>query len=430
MYAALDSELATDLRAVGVEFPEDLDPYAMLAEAAGEPGEDRERPRVHGLHLAFAAMTLLEGESPPSESRGNLLAVADRLIDPGEEPGVARDRSAEVIVAALERAARPGLVAKQRWAQVVQEVTEQGARLDPELSAIEDAWCEPSLRRVENEIATRIETGLVVRDPRSLDQLALAVLPQNWKTCNDFFCDLTRVSDRDADCPGATGGDLLPSAARWRGVYEERVGSCPEGWFPDTYLLFTWRRSRDRIILRYQLAPGRRSDRTSLRIDQGYIQVDRLPDTYQVSTLKNLLFDDKRIPGGGQSLARMACELGWLDYSINQFTACAGALRPMAGTAAPTSQRPTGIDASLQEVLDRCQVHLLETASDADAQFGRVMAKVRDGSYSLDDYVGDWGKVAARALRDGSRSLQDQIDLALRSADMARAFARRIRAGS
>jgi hypothetical protein len=58
------------------------------------------------------------------------------------------------------------------------------------------------------------------------------------------------------------------------------------------------------------------------------------------------------------------------------------------------------------------------------------MAKVRDGSYSLDDYVGDWGKVAARALRDGSRSLQDQIDLALRSADMARAFARRIRAGS
>jgi hypothetical protein len=425
MYATLDPKLAADLRVVGVEYPDDLDPYAMLAEAAGEPGEDRERPRLHGLHLAFGAMRLLERpEPPPPRSMDHLLAVADRLVDPRQEPGAARERSAEVILEALTRASRPGVEPKRRWAQVVREVTDRGASLDPELAVIEDAWCEPSLREVDNEFASRIETRLVVRERRSLDQLALAVLPDNWKTCNDFFCDLFRAPDRDADCPGTTGSDLVPSATRWRGVYEERVGDCPEGWFPDTYLLFTWRRSPDRIILRYQLAPGRTSDRTVLRIDQGYIQVDRLPDTYQVSTLKNLLFDDRRIPGGGQTLASMACELGWLDYQINMFTACAGTLHPTADSAS-TSRRPPGIDAGLQEVLDRCQAHLLETASDADAQFTRVMTKVRDGSYSLDDCVGDWGKATVRALRDGSRSLQAQIDLALRTVDIARAFARR-----
>jgi hypothetical protein len=424
MYATLQPKLAADLQVVGVVYPDDLDPYAMLAQAAKEPAEDGERPRLHGLHLAFGAMRLLEREPPPPSSVDHLRAVADRLVDPDQEPGTARDRSAEIILEALEHAARPGVDPKRRWAQVVQEVTDRGASLDPELAAIEDAWCETSLREVNNEFASRVETSFVVRARRSVDQLALAVLPDNWKTCNDFFCDLFRAADRDGDCPGTTGGDLLPSATRWRGVYQERVGGCPEGWFPDTYLLFSWRRSQDRIILRYELAPSRTSDKTVLKIDQGYIQIDRLPETYQVSTLKNLLFDDRRMPGGGQTLASMACELGWLDYAINQFTVCAGGLHPSVQST-PTSQRPAGIDAGIQEVLDRCQAHLLETASDADAQFTRVMAKVRDGSYSLDECVGDWGKATVRALRDGSRSLRAQVDLGLRTADMARAFARR-----
>ena len=75
-------------------------------------------------------------------------------------------------------------------------------------------------------------------------------------------------------------------------------------------------------------------------------------------------------------------------------------------------------------MLDRCQAHLLETASDADAQLGRALAKVRDGSYSLDEYVGDWGELVARGLRDGARSVQDQLDLAMSAADVVRAMAR------
>ena len=84
----------------------------------------------------------------------------------------------------------------------------------------------------------------------------------------------------------------------------------------------------------------------------------------------------------------------------------------------------TGLDGEIQAVLDRCQAHLLETASDADAQLGRALAKLRDGSYSLDEYVGDWGELVARGLRDGARSAQDQLDLLLSAADVVRAMAR------
>ena len=102
-------------------------------------------------------------------------------------------------------------------------------------------------------------------------------------------------------------------------MYEERVGSCPAGWFPDTFLLFSWRRTPTQIVLRYELAPRRPGDRTVLRVDQGYVQVDRVGPRYVVSTVKYLLFDDARIPSGGQTLGLTACQLGWLDYSINQF---------------------------------------------------------------------------------------------------------------
>jgi hypothetical protein len=418
VYAADDPELKRELRYLGVDFPEPLDAYAQLRAAAEVRRDEEDRPRIHGLHLAFAAMFVL-GDAPRADFREQLEPVAMRLIDPEAPPDV-HDDAIRAVLDALERNARVEVAPEERWAQVVQEA---GRYLDPELRKIETAWCRPELREVDDEFVSRIETMLVVRDQRTLDQLAPAVLPQNWKYCNDFFCDLTRVEQRDAGCAGVTHGDLSATATHWRGVYEERVGSCPAGWFPDTYLLFTWDRSAHQLILRYELAPRRKNDKTVLKIDQGYIQVDRLSDTYQVSTVKYLLFDDRSIPGGGQSLAQTACPLGWLDYSINQFTVCAQNLASSVTTA--PAQPPAGVDAELQRLLDRCHAHLLETASDADAQFGRVMAELRKGSYGLDDWVGDWARVVGRAIRDGSRSLRGQIDFLSQTVDMAREFTRR-----
>jgi hypothetical protein len=420
VYAAMDSRLRAELRSVGVDFDEGMDPFAQLEAAADEPDE-RDRPRPHPLHLAFAAMRVLrEGPGPP-RARDSLRRVAARLLDPETEPGDQEIAAAAEVAAALERAAGPDVPEEERWAQVVAAVGEQ---LHPELRIIQEAWCRPSLRQVGGEVVSRIETRLVVDDQRSLDALAPAVVPDNWKRCNDFFCDLIRVPERDTGCPGATGGDLTATADYWRGVYEERVGDCPGGWFPDTFLLFTWDRTERQLILGYELAPRRRRDRTVLRVDQGYIQVDRLPDVYQVSTLKYLLFDDRRIPGGGQTLAQAACQLGWLDCSINQFTACAADLGPGRTPAAPASPEEAGLDAEIQAVLDRCQAHLLETASDADAQLARALAKVRDGGYGLDEYVGDWGELVTRGLRDGARSVRDQLDLVLAAADVVRMMAR------
>jgi hypothetical protein len=422
VYATIDPKLRAELRSVGVEFDEELDPFVRLQQAADEPDEPG-RPGPHPLHLAFAAMRVARtGAGPPRVRRDNLRRVAARLLDPETPPGEQEIAAADAVAAALERAAGPDVVEEDRWTQVVQAVGEQ---LRPELRIIREAWCRPSLRQVGDEVVSRIETRVVVDDQRSLDELTPAVVPDNWKHCNDFFCDLIRRPERDAGCPGATGGDLTASVDHWRGVYEERVGDCPGGWFPDTFLLFTWARTERQLILGYELAPRRRRDRTVLRVDQGYIQVDRLPDVYQVSTLKYLLFDDRRISGGGQTLAQAACQLGWLDCSINQFTVCAADLDPGLIPAVPASPEEAGLDAEIQAVLDRCQAHLLETASDADAQLGRALAKVRDGSYSLDEYVGDLGELVARGVRDGARSVRDQLDLLLSATDVVRTMARR-----
>ena len=65
VYAALDPELRAELRSVGVEFDEGMDPFAQLEAAADEPDEP-DRPRPHPLHLAFAAMRVLrEGRGLP-----------------------------------------------------------------------------------------------------------------------------------------------------------------------------------------------------------------------------------------------------------------------------------------------------------------------------------------------------------------------------
>jgi hypothetical protein len=421
VYAAMDAKLRAEFRSVGVEFDEGADPFAQLEEAADEPDEP-DRPRPHPLHLAFAAMRVLGDPAAPPRARENLRRVAARLVDPDAEPDDQGIAAADAVAAALVRAAAPDVPEEKRWAQVVQAVGEQ---LHPELRIIQEAWCRPSLRQVGGEVVSRIETRLVVDDQRSLEELAPAVVPDNWKRCNDFFCDLIRMSERDTGCPGTTGGDLTASAGYWRGVYEERVGNCPGGWFPDTFLLFTWDRTDRQLILSYELAPRRRRDQTVLRVDQGYIQIDRLPDVYQVSTLKYLLFDDRSIPGGGQTLAQAACQLGWLDCSINQFTVCAADIAAGQRPVVPAGTGEAGPDAEIQAVLDRCQAHLLETASDADAQLGRTLAKMRDGSYSLDEYVGDWGELVARGIRDGARSVRDQLDLVLSAADVVRTMASR-----
>jgi hypothetical protein len=422
VYAALDPELRNELSYLGVRL-EERDPFAMLEAAAVEP-DDPGHPRVHPLHYAFAAMRVMrESRAPDAQASEGLRAVAARLVDPEAPPGDRADEAVDAVTTALEHAAAPDVADKDRWALMVREA---GDYLDPQLASIRQAWCDPELRQVGDEIASRIETRLLVRDERTIKELAPAVLPENWKRCNDFFCDLFRVQDRDSGCPGATGGNLTVSTAHWRGVYEERVGDCPGGWFPDTFLTFTWDRTDRQLILRYELAPRRRGDRTVLRIDQGYIQVDRLPDAYLVSTVKYLLFDDAAIPGGGQTLGQAACQLGWLDFSINQFTDCAANLSSKPDTETVTAVGTEAeIDAGMQRVLDRCEAHLAETAADTDAQLAGTMTKVRTGSYRLDDCVGDVGELVTRGIRDGARSVQGQLDLAVAAAEVAGILARR-----
>jgi hypothetical protein len=424
VYDALDPEhrLRNELSYLGVRLEPSEDPLATLDAAARQP-DDPGRPRVHPLHLAFAAMRVLRQPPGPPDAprlREGVRRVAARLVNPQAPPDEVSAEAVEAVTTALVAAAAPEVPDRDRWARLVDAA---GDHLAPRLAAIREAWCDPGLRQVGDEVASRIETGLVVQDDRTIGELAPAVLPDNWKQCNDFFCDLIPVPGRR--CPGATEGTLTATTDYWRGVYEERVGECPAGWFPDTFLAFTWERTDRQLILRYELAPPRRGDRTVLKIDQGYIQVDSLPGQYLVSTVKYLLFDDRFIPGGGQTLGQSACQLGWLDCSINQFTDCAADVNAQSGAGTTAGRPDAELDAGMQRVLDRCEAHLAETARDTDAQLARAMTKVREGGYRLDDYVGDLGELATRGIRDGARSVQGQLDLALAAADVVRIMARR-----
>jgi hypothetical protein len=415
-YAAINPALAQELRYVGVDVPDDVEPYAQLRQVADRVNAG-ERRAPHRLQLALAIMAVMARPdiAPPLDAQGALDRVGAALAGEGDDIGGRTVR----IVDALKRAAR--LAPEQRWAFVYSVV---GEALHSDVSKIREAWCRPELRSFDGEIMSRVETRLVVDEPRDLDELAFAVVPDNWSVCNDFFCSLQRLPERDATCPPTTGGNLRPVAGDWRGVYEERVGSCPSGWFPDTFLVFTWSMSDRQIILRYELTPRQPGDRTVLRIDQGYLQVDRVGAGYEVSTVKYLLFDEEFIPGGGQTLGQSACQLGWLDYSINQFTACAdNAVLPFAGDGGGAG----GMDADVQEILDRCEAHLVESASETDAQVRRAIDRIRAGNYGPGEVAADWGHVLARVVRDGARSVRGQIDLAVSYADLVDGLVRRRR---
>ena len=415
--------LAEVLAQLDPQFPTQIgDPMDELVRAAMQ-WEEASGPRIHPIQLAFASMAVLGREPDWTPRDGESFEPIVQILAPRDQRA-APDADVDLRLA-LTRAGAPDVDPRERWSVLRQEM---GDNLAPVLRPIRVAWCINELRLVDDEYVSRVETRLVVEDGTPLDELAQAVLPDNWQRCNDFFCSLTRRADRDAGCsPPTTGGDLRVDRPSWRGVYEERVGTCPDGWFPDTYLLFTWSKTPQQIILRYELAPRQSGDRTILRIDEGYIQVDRVGPCYEVSTVKYLLFDDRYLNGGGQTLAQSACQLGWLDYSVNQFTACArgfGATGRAAGPAAPPpADRDEQLDPGVRHVLDECQGHIVESVTETDAQVRRSVSRIRAGEYGADDWVTDMSELTARAIRDGARSILGYRDLLLSFDELARKLA-------
>lgn len=432
VYAALDrtGKLVEAFRQLGVEFDGPLEPYLQLQKAA-ENLDQQDHP-IHRIHLAGAAMKVLRDPHfpPPGGSDyDELRPVVDHLVAPSHR---GTDIVGEVY-SRIERASGEDRF-RERWKQVNDQPGDMSSPLDPSLSAIADSRVKVTQRprintgllSVEGEVVSRVETSFAVKRPDlDLQKLAPAILPHNWPRCSDFFCELSRREDRDRDVPGATGGDLSADQRHWRGVYQEKVGGCPGGWFPDTFLVFTWDYyPPNQMILRYELAPRRANDRTVLRIDEGYIQVNRVTDGYEVSTLKYLLFDDKFISGGGQTLASLAPQIGWLEQSINQFGSCAelpdDGAQPGIPPDIPGARDEMG--AGLMEVLRRAETNLQQTATSADEQFNKVVSKIRDGKYGLNDFVTDWGEAALCAMRDTARAWQGTIDYARESVELATEF--------
>jgi hypothetical protein len=458
-YASLDNDLRAALSKLDPSFAVPEGTATAFLTRAVTINADRSgdtRPAIHPLQVAFATMRLMdpapgpdkiihphdrEGLSPilrylhtgatppapplPEDIPGGGGGGAGGGAGGGGDAGDGADQADADLYQALLTAVQ--MDPHERWTTFWRTA---GAALADELKPIKVAWCDSDLVEVEGRAASRVTTRLVIDNTGGPDVkgLAAAVMPDNWSHCNDFFCSLTRRDDLNAEClPPASGGEFTVETIDWRGVYQEKVGSCPEGWFPDTFLLFTWLRSDTQLVMRYQLAPRGLHKRGVLDIDEGYLQVDAFEDRFEVSTVKYLLFDDEFIAGGGQTLGRAACQLGWLDYSINQFTACAQELadRHSEGIAAKQAEndnddndgngdnrRANGfLTGDIAAALKRCENNIAETAEDTNRQLGQIVKRLRAGEYDLQAATGDLGQAVARGIRDGARSIVDQQDL-------------------
>jgi hypothetical protein len=440
VYAALDhlrrpttpehERLDASLRVLGVDVDELGDPGVELErfaeEIRQERAEAREEPPIPLISVVETAMDVLAAGVDVSDETLRTLTAHVVEEQTRDDPKIVADVVEALRIASEQQRTDQGDQA-ERWPAFQREAQARNSPLIEEVRGVRRRKCKEELFRHNGEWATRIETYFEIdHGTYDLDGLANACMPPNWHSCNNFFCSLDHCPDRDHDCPGSTPGTPpRPGADYWRTVFEEKVLLCPDGVFPDTFLLFTWTRRPSQLILEYELVPRRPGDRTVLTLDQGYLQVDKLSTTYSVTTVKKLLFDHAFLPSGGQTLAEYACEIGWLDYSITQFTECGKQFPPVPHPRrGGGAQQPGDSKTRLLDVVEQWERELRALAEATVTDIDECFARLRAGDRGLDEHFAVAAqKVATRAARHGSSWVTGQLDYALASLDLAGEFA-------
>jgi|SRR5215217_4949669 len=350
--------------------------------------------------------------------------VAELLVVP--DSGVPGDPSRRVSAALrLGEVLDDGRSRRDTWSEI--QGPAGGADLQPELRGVRDSRCDDDLVAYRDEFVARIDTEFVIdRGVHDMDTLAAATMPEHWSDCNDFFCSVHYAPDRSKTTPGSSPEALTARSTTWRGVYEEKVMTCPDGAFPNTFLQFDWNRNgNDELVLIYRLAPGLEGA-CDLEIDQGHITVTFVDGEIIVRTRKWLLFDDRRRRAGGQTLGLYACRLGWVDYSIAQFSGCAQKLpKPFGkpGQADPIDPLPAA-QARLDDLVNRAERELRTCGHQIAADLDACCHDLRHGEMRTDDHIGRVAAaVTAHAARGGAGWLEGQVDFSLAWVDLLRALA-------
>jgi hypothetical protein len=414
-------------------------PTAMLQELAQRVAEERSEPRdptsdgplppmLPLVRLTEAALDVRALPVPDDEFDAAAAAVAGELAD---RAGSNWDDASRRVGDALRvQRALDGGSRRDAWSEI--QGPTDGSDLAPELRGVRDSRCDDDLVAHRNEYVAKVDTYFVIdRDGHDMDTLATACMPDNWRMCNDFFCSVTYAPDRSLAVTGAALGPLTHTSTTWRGVYEEKVMTCPQGAFPHTFLDFEWKRQdNERLVLTYRLAAGL-EEACDLKIDQGHIMVTFVGNAITVQTRKLLLFDDRKRPPGGQTLGRYACRLGWLDYSIAQFTGCATTIPRRRLVRPDPADRVDPIQAAqhrLDALVDRAERDLRTCGKQTAADVDECRRALRHGTMSTDEHVGRLAaSLTAHAARDGAGWFEGQVDFALASVDLAQALAARWR---
>jgi hypothetical protein len=381
--------------------------------APGGPTPIASPPMVPLVRVAEAAMDVAAvAGAIPDDTRA---AVARLLVT--DEAATGRVEAALQVSELVPPGGR-----EDAWAQLQGP---DGSDIHPDLRGVRVSGCDEQLIQHRSEYVTKIDTDFVIdQGEHRMDDLAAACMPERWSNCNDFFCSVVYAAERSRLRDGTTAPVPAAASESWRGVYEERVLRCPDGAFPNTFLDFEWRRRPSQLVVTYRLALGL-EEACDLKIDQGHIMVSFLGTQIRVQTRKWLLFDDRRRPSGGQTLALYACRLGWMDYSITQFTTCAKqkSLLSLPTHGAPARRAPSAQE-RLVALVARAEEQLRHCGTSSAGELDEILNKLKSEAINTDEYVGRLAKLASRQLeRDGAALIQGATDYALTSFDVLQEFA-------
>jgi hypothetical protein len=251
-----------------------------------------------------------------------------------------------------------------------------------------------------NEFAADISTEFVLPyGGRTIDDLADRLVPAAWPGCNRFFCSLTYQGNME---PRAAR-ELSPADADWRGVYEERVGRCPQGSLENVFLDVRWARRPDLVTLTYDLVPGHDSD---VEIDKGFVTIVGEADGFRVATGKLLRFSPASGWSDGHSLGLLACGMGWLDTVVDMVV-CE---RPAVARAQEAVPGRLGVGGAAPAIdLTACADHAREAVDRYSAQWAEMAKACREGDAKPVDVLAFCAGTGIELVGDAVRGAEEAM---------------------
>jgi hypothetical protein len=411
-------------RTESAPFPASID-EAMAGLAGRTESDEPPTPRQRARRLwatAVATRAFPELSNPRIES--DVVFNTLRVL---QAPGLARtdDDARELLRLLSSRARAPteGSEALDRWwdNDVVRRASSQNNIDDTR----EDIGPRPCVGHLVDVTMSGGDTLRVASLKTSFetDKLTFAracrfLDPTVWPTCNDFWCEMTKVG------PTAAGG------TQYHEVVSSDCRNKASAWTISAELDFAFRKDPNYARAAYRMSPG--IPQKDVLVDEGSLVVEVIPDTdpkrLRVTTTKRVRFTESF---SGEALSLIMCAAGYASVAEDLVFSAAlmkdekGKPFPKdpqvdkpaeAGAAGePGEPGPGGgslMDDLIDEAAEAVKACVQESADAAKA----TLVKIEKGEYNADAAVQDAVATSLRMMRDSANA----VDFGIRAATRVR----------